>query len=364
MNLYCARCGSREPPLTTRWRCTCGQPFMLEWLPPLRPQAISHEHEGMWRYRHWLPLLDGEPVTMGEGGTSLLLEDWEGLRVGFKLEFLSPTGSFKDRGTSLLVSFLRSWGIREVVDDSSGNAGASLAAYGARAGLCVRIFAPAHTSPAKRAQIEVYGAEFVPVQGPRHKATEAALEAVAAGAHYASHAYNPLFVEGVATWAYEVLEALDWRPPDNWVCPAGNGSLIVSAYLVLKRAQASGIVERLPRLFAVQAAGCAPLWQAWQNRLEDAPVVTAGTTVAEGIAVTRPALGSYVLQAVRETGGAVVTVEDSDILAARQALARRGLYVEPSAAAGVAALRQIRQWIEPGSLTVLPLTGHGLKSST
>jgi len=371
MNLYCPICGRRERLQTKCWRCACGQPFLLDGVPPFRRDAVRLGERGLWRYRELLPALDAEPVTMGEGGTPLLLEEWDGLRLGFKLEFMSPSGSFKDRGTAVLVSFLRSWGVRDVVDDSSGNAGASLAAYGARAGLRVRIFAPAHTSPAKLAQIAVYGAEIVAVQGSRPRATEAALEAVAAGAYYASHAYHPLFVEGVATLAYEVVESLGWRVPDNFIFPAGNGSLVFSTYLAVKRLQAAGAIDHLPRLFAVQARGCAPLLAAWQNGAVDVvPIasgqttaVAAGATVAEGIAVPQPSLGRYVLQAIRETGGAVVGVEDADILSARQALARRGLYVEPSAAAVVAALPQLRAWIGPHELSVLALTGHGLKST-
>jgi threonine synthase len=376
MNLYCPTCGSREPLQTKRWRCACGEPFLLEGVPPFRRDAVRPGERGLWRYRDLLPALDAEPVTspergrdtvvtMGEGGTPLLLEEWAGLRVGFKLEFISPTGSFKDRGTAVLVSFLRSWGVGEVVDDSSGNAGASLAAYGARAGLRVRIFAPAHTSPAKLAQISVYGAEIVAVPGPRPRATEAALEAVAAGAYYASHAYHPLFVEGVATLAYEVLENLGWRVPDNMIFPVGNGSLLFSTYLAVKRMLAAGTIDHLPRLFAVQARGCAPLRAAWERGAQDVAPLDSGQTgtLAEGIAVTQPSLGRYVLQALRETGGAVVAVADADILSARQALARRGLYVEPTAAATVAALPQLRDWIGPHELSVLPLTGHGLKST-
>jgi len=363
MNLRCPVCGSRESLPTRRWRCTCGPPFLLEGVPAFRRDAIRTQERGLWRYRDLLPNLDAEPVTLGEGGTPLLLEEWEGLQLGFKLEFMSPTASFKDRGTAVLVSFLRSWGVHEVVDDSSGNAGASLAAYGARAGLRVRIFAPAHTSPAKLAQIAIYGAEIITVPGPRPRATEAALEAVAAGAYYASHAYHPLFVEGVATLAYEVAEDLGWRVPDNLVFPTGNGSLVFSTYLALKRMQAAGVIDHLPRLFAVQAHNCAPLLPAWQSGAEEVAPIASGATVAEGIAVAQPALGRYVLQALRETGGAVVAVEDADILSARQSLARRGLYVEPSAAATVAALPQLRTGIAPGELTVLALTGHGLKST-
>ncbi len=365
MNLHCPACGCTEPLQTSRWRCACGQPFFLDGMPPLRREAIRSRVRGLWRYRDLLPALDGDPVTLGEGGTPLLVEEWEGLQVGFKLECLSPTASFKDRGAAVLVSFLRSWGVREVVDDSSGNAAASLAAYGARAGLRVRVFVPAHASPAKLAQIAVYGAEIVAVPGPRPMATEAVLRAVDAGAYYASHSYHPLFVEGVATLAYEVVESLGWRAPDNFVFPTGNGSLVLASYLAMKRMQASGVIDRLPRLFAVQARGCAPLWSAWQEGAQDVVPLTAAEshTVAEGIAVTRPSLGRYVLQAVRETGGSVVAVEDADILVARDALARRGLYVEPSAAATLAALPQLREWMGPSELSVLALTGHGLKST-
>jgi len=363
MNLYCPACGCAEPWPTNRWRCACGQPFLLGGMPLFRRTLIRMGERGLWRYRNLMPPLDGDPVTLGEGGTPLLLEEWEGLRVGFKLEFLSPTASFKDRGMAVLVSFLRSWGVREVVDDSSGNAGAALAAYGARAGLRVKIFVPAHTSLAKLAQIAVYGAEIVAVPGPRPMATEAVLRAVEEGACYASHAYHPLFVEGVATLAYEVVEDLGWHVPDNLIFPAGNGSLVFSTYLAMKRMQAAGVIDHLPRLFAVQASGCAPLLSAWQQGAADVPAIAAGETVAEGIAITRPSLGRYVLQAVRETGGTVVAVEDADILTARQTLARRGLYVEPSAAVALAALAQLRAWIDPHELSVLALTGHGLKST-
>lgn len=362
MKLICARCGSEEPLQTQKWRCDCGRPYMLEGVPAFRREAIRSNEQSLWRYRDLLPPFEGDPVTMGEGGTPLLIEEWDGLRLGFKLEFISPSGSFKDRGASLLVSFLRSCGIDDVLDDSSGNAGAALAAYGARGGLHVRIFAPAYTPAAKLVQISSYGAEMIPVQGPRPKATEAALQAVASGAYYATHNYSPFFVEGVATLAYEVLEQLNWEPPDNLLFPMGSGSLVASSYLALTRMRAAGMLDRLPRFFVVQSRVCAPVLQAWENGWEDVRETTPGKTVAEGITIGRPAWGWYALEAVRESGGCVLAVDDSDVLAARDRLARRGLYVEPTSAVPVAALSQLRERIAPSELTVLPLTGHGLKS--
>ena len=362
MQLVCARCGSTEALPTRKWRCDCGRPFLIDGAPEFRREGIRQDSVGLWRYSDLLPPLQGDPVTMGEGQTPLLMEEWDGLRLGFKLEFMSPTGSFKDRGASVLVSFLRSWGIDDVLDDSSGNAGAALAAYGARAGLRVRVFAPAHAPAAKLAQIEIYGAEVVTIGGPRPKATEAALQAVAAGAYYATHAYHPLFLEGVATLTYEILEQLNWRAPDNLVFPMGHGSLVASSYLALGRMRAAGILDRLPRFFVAQSQACSPLQQAWQSGWADVQEVVPGETVAGGITIGRPAWGWYALEAIRESGGAVLTVSDVEILAARDRLARRGLYVEPTSAVAVAALSQLRERMAPSELTVLPLTGHGLKS--
>jgi len=362
MNFLCAHCGHVEALQTRRWRCVCGRPFILEGGPGFRREAIHLHEQGLWRYRELLPPFEGNPVTLGEGGTPLLIEQWDGLRLGFKLEFMAPTGSFKDRGVSVLVSFLRSWGINDVLDDSSGNAGASLAAYGARAGFRVRIFAPAHTSAAKRAQIEAYGAELIAVDGPRQRTTQAAQEAVMAGAYYASHAHNPLMLEGMATFGYELLEQLSWCMPDNLLFPVGHGSFVASTYLAMKRLRAAGVLDRLPRFFVVQSRACAPVLRAWQSGWDNTEEVLPGDTVAEGITISRPAWGWYVLKAVRETGGAVFAVNDTEILAARKALASHGLYVEPTAAVSLAAVPQLRKLITAQELTVLPLTGHGLKS--
>ena len=362
MRLVCARCGLMETLQTRKWRCDCGRPFLIEGVPEFRREAIRTDKRGLWRFRDLLPPLAGSPVTMGEGGTPLLIHEWDGLRLGFKLEFMSPTGSFKDRGASVLVSFLRSWGTDDVLDDSSGNAGAALAAYGARAGLRVRIFAPAHAPAAKLNQIAIYGAEVVTVQGPRPRATEAALQAVVAGAYYATHAYHPFFLEGVATLAYELLEQLNWHAPDNLVFPMGHGSLVASSYLALTRMQAAGLLGRLPRFFVVQSQACAPVQQAWQSGWEDVQETTPGETVAGGITIGLPAWGWYALKAVRESGGAVLAVDDAAVLAARNDLAQRGLYVEPTSAVPLAALPQLRERIGPSELTVMPLTGHGLKS--
>jgi len=304
---------------------------------------------------------EAEVVSLGEGFTPLLPVRLYGACVLCKLEFLAPSGSFKDRGTSVLVSMVRAMGTDEVVEDSSGNAAASLAAYCARAGIRARIFVPAHASAAKLAQIAVYGATVVPVDGPRENSALAAQEA-ARDAYYASHNYNPLFLEGTKTFAYEVWEQLGGSVPDNVVLPVGNGSLLVGAYRGFGDLKAAGLVERLPRLLAVQAEACAPFYDAYRRGLEEPQPVTPHETVAEGICIAQPTRGRQVLSAIRNTGGAVVAVDDAEIRSARAVLARAGLYVEPTSATAAAALVKLNKMINAEEVTVVALTGHGLKS--
>ncbi|MFQ6058357.1 MAG: threonine synthase [Anaerolineae bacterium] len=347
---------------TREWRCECGAVFELEGAPPFSRQAVKSDELTLWRYRAMLPIEHEENiVSLGEGFTPLVETNVYSLPILCKLEFLAPTGSFKDRGTTVLVSALREMGVERVVEDSSGNAAASLAAYCARAGIRARIFVPAHASPAKLAQIAVYGAELVPVEGPRERAAAAAQDA-ATKAYYASHYYNPLPLEGLKTFAYEVWEQLGGTAPHNLVFPVGHGTFLLGAYGGFGELLAAGLIEHVPRLFAVQARACAPLYEAYRRGMKDVPPVAEGQTIAEGIRIAHPVRGRQVLQAIRETGGTVLTVDDGETQRARDILARLGLYVEPTSAAAVAGLRKLDKIIAPGEITVVPLTGSGLKS--
>jgi threonine synthase len=362
MNLRCSAC-QRTYPLDTRaWRCECGGVFELEGTRPFSRQAVKPDEPTLWRYRAMLPLEQEEHiVSLGEGFTPLVEANVYGLPVLCKLEFLAPTGSFKDRGTTVLVSALQEMGVTKVVEDSSGNAAASLAAYCVRAGITARIFVPAHASPAKLAQIAVYGAELVPVEGPREKAAEAAQKA-AKKTYYASHYYNPFSLEGLKTFAYEVWEELGGRAPHNLVFPVGHGTLLLGAYRGFRDLRAAGLIERLPRLFAVQARACAPLYRAYRQGLETPLPTHEGGTIAEGIRIARPVRGEQILRAIRETEGAVLAVDEGEIQWARQHLVRLGLYIEPTSAVALAGLRKLDKAIAPDEITVVPLTGSGLKS--
>jgi len=363
MNLRCLSCKREYPQDTYRWRCECDGVFELKGTPGFAQDKIETDDFSLWRYRAMLPVKreDGF-ISLGEGFTPLVETQVYDTRIHCKLEFLAPTGSFKDRGTAVLINVLRRMGVKRVVEDSSGNAGASLAAYAARAGIEAEIYVPAYASPTKLAQIAVYGAKLVKVEGPRERAAQTVQEAAVQGAYYASHYYNPFTLEGLKTIAYEIWEQLDYRAPDNLVLPIGHGTLLLGAYRGFHGLLAAGLIERPPRLFAVQAETCAPLYEAYQRRLDDAFPIEKNETVAEGISIAQPVRGRQVLTAVRETGGAVLAVSDEETLRARDQLAQSGLYVEPTSAVAIAALLQLRDLIGPEEITIVSLTGSGLKS--
>ncbi|MFQ6118109.1 MAG: threonine synthase, partial [Candidatus Bipolaricaulia bacterium] len=344
------------------WHCECGGPFALVGTPPFSKEKIDEGEWSLWRYREMLPIT--ESVSLGEGLTPLVDYAIYGLPVRFKLEFLMPTGSFKDRGAAVLVSFLKHLGVKEVVEDSSGNAAASLAAYCAHAGIKARIFVPAYASPAKLQQIQTYGAELVPVPGSRADAAHAAEEAAEAGSYYASHYWNPFVLEGLKTLAFELAEQLGWRAPDNLVFPSGQGTFLLGTYRGFKELLAAHVIEKMPRLFAVQAEACAPLAVAFQEGLKEPAEIEPGETVAEGVRIARPVHSREVLAAIRETEGLALAVTEEEIIEARSALAHRGLFVEPTSAVVIAGLRHLIEQgaIRTGELTVGPLTGSGLKS--
>ena len=370
LTFRCIRCGQEYPLGTRGWRCECGGLFELATAAsrprePFSEEKVIADDRTLWRYRAALRLPEDTPkITLGEGWTPLVDEVIYGLPVRLKLEFLMPTGSFKDRGAAVLVSFLKHLGVEEVVEDSSGNAAASLAAYCARAGIRARIFVPSYASPGKLEQIRAYGAELVPVAGSRADAARAAEEAARAGSYYASHYWNPFVLEGLKTLAYELAEQLGWRAPDNLIFPSGQGTFLLGAYHGFRELLEAKLVEKLPRLFAVQAEACAPIALAFQQGLERPAEIEPKETIAEGVRIARPVHGAQVLAAIRETGGAALTVSEEEIMEARSALARRGLFIEPTSAVAVAGLRRLIEQgaIKPVELTIVPLTGSGLKA--
>jgi len=356
--------GQHYPLTEARWRADNGHYLNLAPGPGLRRADIDASRHSIWRYARALRVDVAHAVSLGEGGTPLVAGDWGGAPVLYKLEFMMPTGSFKDRGMTVMISYLKSRGIDRVLEDSSGNAGASLSAYAAAAGMQCRILVPETASYPKIAQIAACGADVVTIKGSRQDVAEAALRQ-SAETFYASHNWQPLFVEGIKTLAYELWEQLGFTVPNNVVVPLGYGSNILGVDTGFAELQRRGEITRRPRLFGVQAARCAPFAAAFDAGADGLVPTEVTPTIAEGIATVRPTRVAEVLRAVRETGGAIVAVEEAEIVEALRDLAGRGLYVEPTSAVAAAGLSRLllSGAILPHHRTVLVLTGSGLKAS-
>lgn len=329
------------------------------------PAAEDPGQPGIWRYRESFGLSEDAPqVTLGEGQTPLVWDRALGHTVGFKLEFTNPTGSFKDRGTAPLISFLCSRDAPAALEDSSGNAGASFAAYAARAGLPARVYVPAYASGPKRAQIEGYGAEVVSIEGPRSDTAGAARKAAEDGLRsgamaYGSHAYLPFTLPGYATLAFELAGQMQ-EAPGTVIAPAGQGNLLLATGRGFQALRKAGVIEKMPVLVGVQAMACAPLWAVSQYGPAGLGFVSEGQTLAEGVRIKSPVRGDAVLRMVDESGGEFVAVAEEEILPARDELGHRGFYVEPTSAIAWAAFKHVAGRA-PGPVVIL-LTGSGLKA--
>jgi threonine synthase len=323
------------------------------------PAREERSQPGIWRFRHTFGLPPNlEPVSLGEGNTPLVWAEVLGRRVAFKCEFLNPSGSFKDRGSAVIVAWLMSQGVTRIVEDSSGNAGASLAAYAARAGIKARIFIPESASGSKRKQIEAYGAELVPIPGSRSDVADAVRKVAEGGTPYASHAYIPFNLPGYATAAYEIFEQVG-RMPGAVVVPAGQGGLLLGLTRGFDALRIANNIGRIPRMIGVQVRACAPLWKMFKAGDDKMDLVTENDTLAEGVRVRDPLRGDAVLAAVMASRGSMCVVDEKDILPARDALAWLGFYVEPTSAIVWAALSQTMEKL-PDPVVVI-LTGSGLK---
>jgi threonine synthase len=361
---YITEDGRTYPTDTPRWCGDDGAHLNLTAGPGLARDEIARENSTVWRYAAAIGVDAAGAVSLGEGSTPLIRGDWDGAATLFKLEFMMPTGSFKDRGMTVLVSYLRSRGIERVLEDSSGNAGASLSAYAAAAGMRCRILVPETASYPKIAQIAACGADVVTIRGSRQDVADAALE-MSREIFYASHNWVPFFVEGTKTLAYELWEQLGFAAPDNVVTPLGYGSNVLGCLRGFGELAARGEIGRVPRIFGIQAENCAPYYAAWKRGADTLVPVDVRPTIAEGIASSQPTRVREVLTGVRECGGGIVAVSEDEIVEALRALAGKGLYVEPTSAAAAAGLSQLIRagTVKPGETTVLVLTGSGLKAS-
>ena len=360
----CALCGHSIPVTTLAWRCPeCGGHLNAEGTTPLVRSDIETSQQSLWRYQKAL-LHQGEvKVSLGEGWTPLIRGRWGSVPVLWKCEFVSMSGSFKDRGASVMLNHLIINGAKKVAEDSSGNGGAAVATYAAAAGLPCRIYVPAATSPGKITQMMAVGADVIRIGGSRQAVADAAM-ADDSDFFYASHNWHPAFIDGIKTVGYEIWEQLGFEAPDAIIAPTGGGSNLLGCFNALSELKRTGEIDRVPRLYGAQTENCEPIAKAFAAQSASFVPVETRSTIAEGIAVSQPVRSRELLAAVRETKGAVRAVSEAAILRAHSDLARCGIYVEPTTAAAGALLTLLLNEgeIRPGERIVVILTGSGLKA--
>lgn len=352
--LKCQSCGSEYKLQERSWRCGCGGVFDVVCKHIVF--APDSARRGVWRYFRSLPVAVGTVISLGEGGTPAIEREFLGLRIVLKLEFLNPTGSFKDRGNAVVVTHLKNLGVKKVVSDSSGNAGVSLAAYASAASISCKVYVPSSAPQGKKLLIRAYGANLVEVEN-REAAARAAQRDP--DGYYAGHLWNPFFLEGCKTLAFEVFE--ESGEIDAVVLPVGSGTLLLGVWKGFQQLAKINAVSTIPRLYAVQAESNAPLFKELHG---SEWVPESVEVVADGIAVPNPPRLRQIATAVRESGGDVVVVRNSSIPGALREFAKMGFLVEPTSAVVLPALVELSRQglVEKGERVLVPLTGSGLKT--
>ncbi len=376
-HLECPKCRATYASEQVIQLCRCGAPLLVRY-DLARVKAVMHKEDlltrppDLWRYRELLPVRqENNRICLGEGMTPLLALKRLGREVGLprlfmKDEGIIPTGTFKARGAAVGVSRAKELGIETLAMPTNGNAGAAWAVYCAAAGIKAVIVMPEDAPPIPRGECAIAGAALYLVDGLISDAGKIVARAVAEyGWFDASTLKEPYRIEGKKTMGLEIAEQFGWQLPDVILYPTGGGVGIIGIYKALRELEALGWISgRFPRLVAVQATGCAPIVEAWQQKKSESQFWANAATLAFGITVPK-ALGDFlVLDAIYKTDGCAVAVEDEDILRAEAMLAsREGTFVCPEGAATLSAAIKLAEsgWIKPEENVVLLNTGSGLK---
>jgi threonine synthase len=325
--------------------------FAADW--QYDPTALDDAAPGIWRWGN-LPdeLGDAPLVSLGEGGTPLEARQAAGRDIFFKLESNNPTGCVTDRAAAALVAFLAGRGAQEVVDDSSGRSGLSLARYAAQAGMQAHIYLPDAAPAPVRQAIETAGAQATRIMGPRSNAARAVQRAVDEGAVYASHVYLPHGLTGLATLAYELVEQLG-KAPGAVIVPVGQGLLFLALQRGFEALRQAGVIQSAPRLVGAQPLACAPLWALFTYGAAGLSLAAEGRTLAQRAQVIHPVRGDAVMQAVAAGGHILVAVDEARLAAGRQALSEIGIAADPTAALIWDALEQTAEELEGPIVAVI-----------
>lgn len=360
--IKCSKCGHTSPTILD-FKCSCGSPFETHLHFGFEKKKIRKRNHSLWRYVDCFPYVKEKEITsLGEGWTPLIEFSDD---LYFKLDQLNPTGSFKDRGSAVLISALHKLVKKAgsyISEDSSGNAGASVAAYAARAGLKAKIYVPESVSGPKFNQIKFYGAQVVKVSGGRNRVAEEA-QKPERGKFYVGHILYPLFRDGIRSLAYEIAEQLGWHVPERVYLPVSAGTLFLGVISGFKHLVESNVIENMPKIVACQTKQVSPLYHCFKNLRYTPPERI--NSIADALVSVNPPLLNLMLKRLREANGDAVIVEEDEIFHAFIELARKGLFVEPSSAVAYAAYKkQLKnQEASKDDKTVIILTGTGLKTT-
>ena len=375
--IVCPRCQKQFSLAQLLNLCPCGSPLLVRYdlksaRARFKPSLLKGRVASLWRYREVLPLQDdANLVSLGEGFTPLLeantLARETGVkRVWIKDEAQNPTGSFKDRGLCLAITMAKELGITKVAIPSAGNAGGSLSAYAARAGIEAHVFMPRDTPMANQIEARQYGAKLTLVDGLINDCGRIIAEKkTAEGWFDLSTLKEPYRVEGKKTMGYEIAEQLDWKLPDVILYPTGGGTGLIGMWKAFQEMEELGwIGSKRPRMVSVQASGCAPIVRAFDAGQESAEPWQNAQTIASGLRVPAAVADFLMLRALRASGGTALSVSDDAMLAEIPRVGRtEGIFFCPEGAACVAALRRLAetQWIKPSDEVVIFNTASGLK---
>jgi threonine synthase len=361
--IRCSECNKSSPSLLA-FKCpSCGQPLDIRLNFSFDPDKIHTSNYSLWRYSGFFPYAEeNEIISLAEGWTPLVrFSD----NTCFKLESSNPTGSFKDRGSTVLVSALHRL-IEEaggyISEDSSGNAGASMAAYAARAGLNARIYVPETVAGPKFNQIRFYGAQVTKVSGSRNRVTEKA-QKVEKRKFYVGHILHPLFRDGIRSLAYEIFEQFGWNVPERIYFPVSAGTLLLGLISGFRHLLDSGVIETVPKIVACQTRQVSPLYHRLKGLRYDPPETVA--SIADALVSVKPPLLDLMVKGLKAVNGDAVMVGEDEIMEAFLELARRGFFVEPSSAVAYAGFKKQLTSNETSreDKVVIVLTGNGLKTT-
>ncbi|NCN39000.1 MAG: threonine synthase [Candidatus Aenigmarchaeota archaeon CG_4_10_14_0_8_um_filter_37_24] len=364
-SIRCAECNKEYNKLDNIFHCpSCGGPLDILYdykkvKASLDKKEFLKQPANHWKYWMFYPVKSKNKVSMGEGGTPLIKSKLFD-NVWFKYEGTNPTCSFKDRGSTIEVTKAVELGVKKVCCASTGNMGASVSAYCARAGIKCRIFLSGSACGNKVKQIQAHGAEIIQVKGDYMEALKECEDFAKKNRWYLMGDY-PYRGEGEKSVAFEIADQMDWIAPSYVLAPMGNGTLIYAMWDAFQELQTIGLTDRLPKMIGFQSEGCSPIVNSYKKNLNSVEPVENPRTLATAIECGNPLDGKKALIALKDSEGFGETLTDSEILDAQILLAREeGIFVEPSGAVSVAGYLKVRKKL--GGKIVCVLTGHGLKA--